>query len=550
MQPAQLVRSRRTKAIVLALGGVAIILGALLTLGTADAKSPNLLTSGQQSFERAPVGWQSPDVAEVWRTRQYAANGRYSLKVAAINGNWDGTRPMQAWTSPSTQGIPVVPGTSYAGSFKARPWEDFTTDVACELVWFAADGSAINRTAGAWTPEIGNGWVTAGCSGAAPPAAATVALSAQFRGVFRGDAHFLDEASLLATGASGAPVGATGTKGRARPPVAADAAAPTTTVVPLPPTAANLMPAAPPDSAAPGGAPGVEPSLPAPLASGPASTTVTPPPSSGGTSASEAPTASSTTSGPTTTRAAATTRPPTTTRATSTSSGASSTTAPASPSTTGPRTANPQNLGRIDVYDATTLSDVVVDSIFVHGGGQLTATNVKVNGSVVLTPEVGKPKSKLHLLNSTVNAGVTINAIDSAGNLYWGGEVPVDVLIQNTWVNHPQGGGSDHTEALAGFGWPSGARFINSTFIQTGPFNGTATATINWHGTDSTFDGCTFGWSSGVAAYFTVYVEGRNNVVRNSVMEKGMAGYVYPDSTPKASYSGTVDAGTRQAVSL
>ena len=140
--------------------------------------------------------------------------------------------------------------------------------------------------------------------------------------------------------------------------------------------------------------------------------------------------------------------------------------------------------------------------------------------------------------------------VDSGGNLHWGGEVPVDVSVSNSWVHHPQGDGRYHTEALAGFGWPRGARFTNTAFVQAGPFNATATATINWHGADTVFDNCYFGWSSGVAAYYTVYVEGRNNVVKGSRLQNGLASYVYPDSSPKATYSGNADAATGAPLNL
>ena len=199
---------------------------------------------------------------------------------------------------------------------------------------------------------------------------------------------------------------------------------------------------------------------------------------------------------------------------------------------------------------SVTIADVVVDSIVVYGGGQITATNVRVNGSVVVLPQVGAAVTKMHLTNSAVHAGLTINVVDSAGSLFWGGEVPVDVLVSGTWVFHPQGDGQYHTEALAGFGWPSGAKFLNSSFVQQGPFNGTATGTINWHGTDTVFDGCNFGWDADTAAYYTVYVEGRNNVVRNSILAVGMADFVYPNSSPRASYSGNVDAGTGAGLNL
>jgi hypothetical protein len=213
-------------------------------------------------------------------------------------------------------------------------------------------------------------------------------------------------------------------------------------------------------------------------------------------------------------------------------------------SSTGPRVANPPSIGRLEVTGSQSISDVVVDSIVVHAGGQLTATNVRVTGSVVVLPRVGAATTKLHLVDSAVHASLNVNVVDGAGNLYWGGEVPVDVVVSGSWIYEPQGDGTYHTEALAAFGWPRGATFIGSTFVQGGPFNATATATINWHGADTVFDGCYFGWSGGIAAYYTVYVEGRNNVMRNSRLEAGLAGHVYPDSNPPATYTNNTDALT------
>jgi hypothetical protein len=210
-------------------------------------------------------------------------------------------------------------------------------------------------------------------------------------------------------------------------------------------------------------------------------------------------------------------------------------------SSTGPRVANPPSVGRVEVHGTETLSDVIVDTIVVHGGGQLTATNIRVTGSVVVLPRLGAATTKLHLTDSAVHAGLSINTVDSAGNLYWGGQIDVDIAVTGSWISHPQGDGTYHTEALAGFGWPRGARFTNTAFIQNGPFNGTATATVNWHGADTVFDGCTFAWADGVAAYYTIYVEGHNNIVRNSRLEPGMAGYVYPDSSPRATYTANID---------
>ncbi len=217
---------------------------------------------------------------------------------------------------------------------------------------------------------------------------------------------------------------------------------------------------------------------------------------------------------------------------------------------TGPRVGNPAHVGRVEVYNgqSVTLTDVVADGIVVYGGGQVTVTNVRITGSVVVLPMTGAATTKVHITDSAIHAGMTVNVVDSGGSLYWGGETPVDLIVSGSWIHHPQGDGSYHTEALAGFGWPRGARFTGSTIVQDGPFNGTATATVNWHGADTVFDGDHFTWGSGTAAYFTVYVEGRNNVVKSSTLEVGLADYVYPSSSPMATYTYNVDATTGESI--
>ena len=214
--------------------------------------------------------------------------------------------------------------------------------------------------------------------------------------------------------------------------------------------------------------------------------------------------------------------------------------------------ANPQNVGDVVIQanQSLSLTDVVANSILIWGGGKLTATNIKVTGSVVVFPLVNGNVTKLHLIDSSVGDSLVINTIDAQGNLYTGSEVPVDVLVSGSYIYAPQGSGSEHTEALRAFGFNRGSRFENTTFVQQGPFNGTATAVINWHGADTVFTNCNFLWANGVAAYYTVYVEGRNNLVTNSRLSKGSASYVYPSSSPKATYTSNRDASTSTMISL
>ena len=242
-----------------------------------------------------------------------------------------------------------------------------------------------------------------------------------------------------------------------------------------------------------------------------------------------------------TTTTTTTTTPPSTTTTTTPPSGTHPTEA-----TTGPTVANPAHLGNIVVREADTrvIDQAIVSRLEVHPGGTIIATNVRVEGAVVVVPRPGQAITKLHLDNVAVTNGMTVNVTSGSG-LYWGAPVPVDIKVSNSWIRHPQGSGSDHTQALAGFGYPTGATFTNTTFILDGPFNGTGTAPVFWHGQDTTFDNCYFGVDKGLASYYTVYVRGANNLVRNSTFEKAKGGYIYPNSDkPMATYVGNVDAHT------
>ena len=242
-----------------------------------------------------------------------------------------------------------------------------------------------------------------------------------------------------------------------------------------------------------------------------------------------------------TTTTTTTTTPPSTTTTTTPPSGTHPTEA-----TTGPTVANPAHLGNIVVREADTrvIDQAIVSRLEVHPGGTIIATNVRVEGAVVVVPRPGQAITKLHLDNVAVTNGMTVNVTSGSG-LYWGSAVPVDIRVADSWIRHPQGSGSDHTQALAGFGWPTGATFEHTTFRLQGPMNGTGTAPVFWHGQDTLFDDCYFGYEDGVGSYYTVYVRGTDNLVRNSSFEKGAASYIYPNSShPMATYTGNVDAHT------
>ncbi|MCA9344594.1 hypothetical protein KC946_02050 [Candidatus Saccharibacteria bacterium] len=101
----------------------------------------------------------------------------------------------------------------------------------------------------------------------------------------------------------------------------------------------------------------------------------------------------------------------------------------------------------------------------------------------------------------------------------------------------------------------SGMQFINTVFaVRAGPLDNTGiTATINFKGRNSTFDGCYFLWEGDppVPAWYSVEIGGPNNVVKNSWFEKGVAGY---DTNGKpdldsASYINNKDYNTGQVLS-
>jgi hypothetical protein len=136
--------------------------------------------------------------------------------------------------------------------------------------------------------------------------------------------------------------------------------------------------------------------------------------------------------------------------------------------------------------------------------------------------------------------------LTSSGELDWQSERRMPVTCTSCLLYRRQGNAAngDHTEALATWGWGKGYTFVNSAFVQQGPYNGTATATINYHGVDSVFDNCWFAWQDGAAAYYTIYATGRGNVIKNSRISKGAASYIYPDSVPRVTYINNVDLDT------
>jgi hypothetical protein len=234
---------------------------------------------------------------------------------------------------------------------------------------------------------------------------------------------------------------------------------------------------------------------------------------------------------------------------------------PTSPETTGPRVADPAHVPALEVSEPMTLSDVVVDGqVQVLPGADLVLDHVEVVGSIVFLVEAGQPMTKLHadgvrgkeIYASTLSPDGSILDLEYQGP---SSEVAAELVVTNSYFHSPPATPPTHTETIAGFGWIQGARFVDTTIIQQGPNNGTQTATVNWHGADTVFEGCYFGWdpSGEPAAWFTVYVSGPRNEVRDSVFENGgLEGrtgdfYVYPDPDKggePATYTGNLDAFT------
>ena len=266
---------------------------------------------------------------------------------------------------------------------------------------------------------------------------------------------------------------------------------------------------------------------------------ITPPPTPTTTSTSVDTT--TTAPGSTTTSTTTTTTQPTTTTTT--------TTVPSgdwpTEFNTGPTVANPPYLGTVHVGpgETRTITQAVTDGIVVWPGANVMLDHIEAHGEIYVMARHGDATTRFRMTDSAAYNGMRVNTVDASENLDWGHQVYGDIRVDDSWIWYPQGSGTQHTEALSSFGWPSGTVFEHTSFIQQGPFNGTATATVNWHGVNTLFDDCYFGWSDGIAAWYTVYVEGSGNVVRNSLFEQARGGYIYP-SNPPATYIGNVDAVT------
>lgn len=196
----------------------------------------------------------------------------------------------------------------------------------------------------------------------------------------------------------------------------------------------------------------------------------------------------------------------------------------------------------LDRYPTININRCRIEGSFVHFGG------VKLN------------MDRTHV---TRGAGMIAPCPDCAGSRY-GLERQMPWNVTNSlFVSQPGDPSSGyHTEAVHIAGTGQGYRFTNTRFVQEGPYNGTQTAALFFHGGASTFDSSWFDdGPQGVsnAYYHTVYVYGTGsgatkNVVRNSAIEKGMGSYVYRggsgDPVTHATYTGNRDFHTGAALTL
>jgi hypothetical protein len=127
------------------------------------------------------------------------------------------------------------------------------------------------------------------------------------------------------------------------------------------------------------------------------------------------------------------------------------------------------------------------------------------------------------------------------------GNAPIS--ISNSVFYGPYFTQPTHAEPLHVGDYGNGYRFTNVAFLQqSGPLDNTGiTATINFHGLDSIFDGCWFVWENPAQppAYITAYLDaGSGSIVRNSKFSSGPAGYVYSASTYNPTFQNNTDVDT------
>lgn len=238
---------------------------------------------------------------------------------------------------------------------------------------------------------------------------------------------------------------------------------------------------------------------------------------------------------------------------------------PTASSQVGTTVGDPDEIGAVTAENGQTFEydeTVITGNVIVWGGGSVTLTNCEVIGAIVVFPKVGFGAPEIVMNDCVVTAGFTVNPLDAGDNLYWGGPLDVTMNITHCWIEHPTASQPSHVEALAGFGFPRGARFTDTTFAVVGGFGDGVTGVTNWYGIDTVFDGCWFGWGGdAAAAFYCMYNRPEEaggapdgNTVTDSAFEAGTGGYIYPGNAGEgysdASYVNCYDFDTSDPLTL
>ncbi|MCA9602861.1 MAG: hypothetical protein KC417_12585 [Myxococcales bacterium] len=191
--------------------------------------------------------------------------------------------------------------------------------------------------------------------------------------------------------------------------------------------------------------------------------------------------------------------------------------------------------------------------VYIQGGGQPLALSempvINIRYTDILGGFVTLNASKLTVDHSYVHEGSQFGLKD-----VWVPFItaPAPYTFTNTMMHAPYFTQPIHSEVIHVADYGEGMRFTNVAFVQAGgPLDNTGiTAVINFHGKNAVFDGCHFLWDGPTPAYYTVYVDGPGNVVKNSWFERGGASYVYPDSDTMGTFVNNRDADSGMAIAL
>lgn len=134
---------------------------------------------------------------------------------------------------------------------------------------------------------------------------------------------------------------------------------------------------------------------------------------------------------------------------------------------------------------------------------------------------------------------------------------PGPLTITNSFMYAPYQTYPMHYSPIQVIQYIDGARFINVTFLQgSGPVeNSGITSAFLFGGTNSIMDHCYFLWTSNAPTWYTAYITGKGNVVKNSYFMKGANDYVYPGPSNgteyfPATYQNNFDYQTGKPISL